>query len=399
MHALAGIASGSKFRNFEVTNDGRFAFTLSSPSSDVQTDGSRHCYLNVVYTKPVGSQWWKNPTLKAAVSFGQISDNIHYINKSENDKYLIAQLSASEDHFPMQLYKLQDIFELANGGTFGGCTVASILPAALSWGSGGNGWKGGAVSEDLNVMFPGSGKSSGSIYTAFSTTNDAWVAGTTGTWTANVNAFEFLTTDNVSADSWDFGTRSKWLYSNLYEDRNKLVRWKFGSLTTTAVPTLTRDYTITSAYIARIRTINLYNIGGKDLIFYGEGAIANGADVCVFDTTTRTETLLTTDSAITGDIMNVKVSGIGSDQMYLYVQTDLGMIVIYKLNAGGTSLGAKVKTFPLAESQSLYNVTTSNYYRNFEVSNDGRYAVLTSPYASTIRVLWSPATGTVIQLN
>jgi hypothetical protein len=127
--------------------------------------------------------------------------------------------------------------------------------------------------------------------------------------------------------------------------------------------------------LSYIHDLSVYWIGGKDLVYYGEGI--GGGKVCVFDPSAGAETVLIASglprATPAGDIVNVKVGGIGVGQMHLYVQCDDGSLYIYDLAADGKSVGSCVKSFTAAEMQTLLGATWS-HMRVFEVTDDETHA-------------------------
>ncbi|HHU14394.1 MAG TPA: hypothetical protein GXZ62_04285, partial [Lentisphaerae bacterium] len=129
--------------------------------------------------------------------------------------------------------------------------------------------------------------------------------------------------------------------------------------------------------------------------------------ICVYDFDKMEETVLTTldrtgEAGVTGanlDIMNVKVGGIvPGRQMHLYVQCDDGALFIYTLNADGKSVGGLVKSFTSAEVKTLVGDPALARIRNFEVTNDERFAFMLNPPSAAaggndnicLHVLWTP---------
>ncbi len=344
--------------------------------------------------------WWESPEVKASVDTGvNVGAAPHYMNKDEGDRFLLVTLHASHDAYPVHLYSIPRLVA-AHGATSGIALASAKAPDLFTSGttSTTNGWKGGAVSDDLNIAFPGSGLAGGNaLYTSLTTTNDLWVEGTIGTWETNRTAFRITATGDYSFDGPDFSHDSSHLYSNRYQSgkRNLITRWVVGNLHASGQGfTLDREY---GTSVTRIRCVSVYYIGGKDLVYYGEGEDSmTSRPVYVFDPATETETqLLATlerTCGSTGDnVMNVKVSGVGTGQMHLYVQCNDGMLFVYELDADGKSVGSLVRTFSVAEMQDLAGVPTGSIFRNFEVTNDGRYAFLIHAATPTrLRVLHSP---------
>ncbi len=143
--------------------------------------------------------------------------------------------------------------------------------------------------------------------------------------------------------------------------------------------------------LTRIRNVSCYYIGGKDLVYFGEGneeTTIKIKPVCVYDPDLGEVTTLVnidrTDETISPvggkypdvDIMNVKVGGVGLGQMHLYVQCNDGTLYIYNLNADGKSVGSFVKRFTAAQMKVLVGEPNLPRIRNFEITNDERYAFI-----------------------
>jgi hypothetical protein len=115
--------------------------------------------------------------------------------------------------------------------------------------------------------------------------------------------------------------------------------------------------------LVQLRNLDAYYIGGKDLVYYGEGqtGLAGLTRVCVLDPSAGTETVLISapTNAMPGNVMNVKVAGVGLGRMHLYVQFDTGALDIYDLGADGLSVGDLVSFTP-AQIKALLGVETFN---------------------------------------
>ena len=243
-------------------------------------------------------------------------------------------------------------------------------------------WKGGAISDQkMRVLTASAGAVNASLPLNGAWTKDATVFGIT-------NVPEMVT---ANMDAMDFGHSfgaTQYLYS--YSDyfwgatntptprgyQHKIYKWDVANLVSNGVGFASNAVYTTA--LQQLRNLDVYYIGGKDLVYYGEGQVglAGAAKVCVLDTVTSNETVLVnaTTNAMPSNVMNVKVSGVGLGQMYLYVQCDDGSLDIYELSADGLSVGNLVKTFTPAEIKTLLGGVSFTNMRSFEVTNDGKYA-------------------------
>lgn len=342
--------------------------------------------------------WWSSPSLKYDEQLVGIYGAVdpHYMNKDESDQYLA--FATGSGGGTVYLYSIPSLIA--------GTSSNDVAPIAQGtqpdfWNTA---WKGIAVSDDLRRVFTGQ-TGSKPDHTSFPVT---------GPWVKNVNTFN-VTNDptNVYFDGCDFGHSSQFLYSDVYASGNaavpaktSIVKWSVTNLLSNGIGLVSNTVVTTSLH--RIRNVSSYYIGGKDLVYYGEGDDTLGVTtrkVCVYDFDLGTETeLVTLDrTAETGvvaadlDVMNVKVGGVGLGQMHLYVQCNDGAVYIYDLNADGKSVGALVKRFTAAQMKALVGDLSLPRIRNFEVTNDEKYAfVLNKPTSSNtddvrtrLHIIWS----------
>ena len=331
-------------------------------------------------------QWWMNPQVKSTMHFevGGVSCLPHYMNKDADDKFLLINMGANIVNQPVMLYDFQSLLDLPDEVSDNGISIAKADPTTLFQdGTVGYRFKGGAVSSRNNIAIPGLAGSSMSVYNALLTTNAYWSVGKTGTWIIGETAFCVEIPPLMGADGLDFSTDGRFIYSNVYGKNNsQIVKWSYNSLTSTYEANRLTAIAQISTGLLRVRNISLYNIDGRDLIFFGEGERSDSsAQVCVLDVSDennwRQFTLIDSPELFLNDIMNVKVSGEDTTSPVLYVCTDDGRMQIFALNKDGLSLKSQtpLKTFDTDELSRLrgclYGTTT---FRNFEVSRDGAYA-------------------------
>ncbi|MBR3085257.1 MAG: hypothetical protein IKH04_02520 [Kiritimatiellae bacterium] len=324
---------------------------------------------------PVGAAWFDTPVVVATVNTQPANTDPHFINLSEDGAFLLVDWHSSNVAFPVALYSVAELKAIS--GTTNRIEMASALAGDFfGAGTGDGGWKGGAISARLGVAIPGSGKGSGALYTAF----DVPALG----WKADENAFPVGGLDGAGFDGLDFNAAGTRLYVNLYASgsRNKILAYDTAALKSAHSLSLLSTKTVDG--VSRIRNLSCYTIGGKDLVYFGEGAVSGSNNsVYVYDPAEDTVTKLVTDAALfDDDIMNVKLSHVATGCPTMYVQTDNGRLHIFLLAPDGKSVtSAKpVKSFTPAECAALCGLSglpaNTDYikFRNFEVTDDGDVA-------------------------
>ncbi|HOJ59140.1 MAG TPA: hypothetical protein PK878_02540 [bacterium] len=207
--------------------------------------------------------------------------------------------------------------------------------------------------------------------------------------------FEMILTADVPADCdpLHFNHDGTLLYTNHYltssGSRTDLHRYRVtGSLDEDGQAftrdTAWQDQGTFHTSVGRLRNFAIRYINGKDLIFYGEGDTVNfPASLYVFDPETGTETQLLNEVFEPGevtdsDIVNVKISGVGTGEMYVHVMGSIGGLKIYKLAADARSLENDGKPVVVFTPEDLNELTQSGAFsshcRGFEVTDDGQYA-------------------------
>lgn len=313
--------------------------------------------------------WYDDPVVKSTQSSGYENTGVHYINLSEDGKYLMVNLHSSNDAYPVQVY---DVAELtAAKGEILDLTCPEVLPTTFSWGSGVNGWKGGAISSALGLMIPGcnggngGAKTDGAVFTSLAIPNTTWIA--------NNNAFQLSGLGTGGIDGMDFNASGTRLFGNQYSaNRGNLVVFDTATLKTDHALTLLETVTTPAT---RIRNLSCYTIGGKDLVYFGEGNDKGNGKVYVYDSDVGVIDLGTT--AVNGQtVTNVKLSGTKTTAPTMYVLTDEGQLFIYTLTADGKAL---VSATPTVLDNATVNrlcgvMNLTSKFRNFEVTDDGEYA-------------------------
>ena len=314
--------------------------------------------------------WHDDPTIVKHIPLAvNASGTIdpHFMNKAEDDSLLLVNLQASGDNAPTLL------IDMAN--------FSIRQPVAKPSQGYGAQWKGGAISASCKLALAGSGLSSETC--AIATDGESWVKG--------VGLKPLATSNGYMTDGLDFSSDSQYVYSTEYEggDRGKVARWTYNAATGQLV--FDKDF---KTSLTRIRNISVHNVGGKDIVYCGEGTgTSAAAKVVAVDVSgsTWTETELSAGIAgLTGDITNVKLSNEDSANPVMYVLCDSGKLAVCKLAADGLSISEVVKTFDAAALHALAGGTTSAKFRNFEVTKDGKTAFLvnrTDVHNATLCVL------------
>lgn len=325
--------------------------------------------------EPAGAAWFDTPAVTATVNPKLAATDPHYINLSEDGAYLLVDWHSQNTALPVQLYSVAAL-SAASGATSRLDMASALAGDFFGAGTGAGGWKGGAVSATLGVAIPGSGKSAGALYTAFSVPAFGWKADET--------AFALSGFGDAGFDGLDFNAAGTRLYANQYASgsRNQILAYDTSALK--SAHTLSLLSTKTVAGVSRIRNLSCYTVQGRDLIYFGEGVVSGSNNaVYVYDPAEDTVTALVTDAALfDDDIMNVKLSHVASGSPTLYVQTDNGRLHVFLLAPDGKSVtsATPVKSFTPAECAALCGLSglpsNSSYvkFRNFEVTDDGETA-------------------------
>ena len=321
----------------------------------------------------VHGAWYDDPVVKSTQSSGYENTSVHYINLSEDGKYLMVNLHSSNDAYPVQVYDVAELTE-AKGEVLD-LTCPEAFASSLTWGTGVNGWKGGAISSALGLMIPGGNggnggaKTDGAVFTSLEIPNTTWIA--------NNNAFQLSGLGAGGIDGMDFilpGTR---LYGNQYSaNRGNIVIFDTATLKTEHAVTLLDTITTPAT---RIRNLSCYSVGGKDLVYFGEGADGGNGKIYVYDPSVAVgednPKAFGVSDISSAAIMNVKLSGTATNEPKMYVLTDDGRLFIYALSADGKTSATLVKSLDNATVNRLCGVSgQTSKFRNFEVTDDGEYA-------------------------
>ncbi len=318
--------------------------------------------------------WWNDPALKYKASIGTGGWGPQNWSTDRSDSYLLTTLMDGGGA----------LFSIANLMAAADASEVSPIVTGQSDGLYGYGeeWKGGAISPDLARILVGN--ATAGEYRSSLPLSDPW--------TKDVTVFA-VSNDHgaVQMDGLEFSADDQYLYSNIGSpsgERGNIWRWNVGDLEANGLG-LTRDAVYTTS-VSRIRNISLYQIDGRDLVYYGEGISGDPDNVYVFDTVSETETLLIDSGLPAGAaIYNVKVAGIGLGQMHLYVHTEGGALDIFTLDSAGKSVDAHVKSFTKADMEAVIDASWS-HMRAFEVSNDESHAFFghhTNP--DDLNVVWA----------
>ena len=315
---------------------------------------------------PASAAWYDSPSIVKKVPLAVNASGTvdpHFMNKSEDDSLLLVNLQASGDNAPTVLI---DMKALADKSTAVNDVTIRRPVAKPSEGYGAE-WKGGAVSAKLGIALMGGGLSS---ETCALTTGD-------GKWVKGIGLLPLSTSNGMKTDGLDFSADSSFVYSTEYGggDRGKIAQWTYDKASGRLV--FVKDF---KTSLTRIRNISVYTVGGKELVYCGEGDGASAAaKVVAIDVSgdTWTETAVSSDIAgLTGDITNVKLSNENDANPVMYVLCDSGKLAVCRLASDGLSVSETVKTFDAAALHALAGGTTTAKFRNFEVAKDGKTAFL-----------------------
>lgn len=203
-----------------------------------------------------------------------------------------------------------------------------------------------------------------------------------------------------NCDTLRFNHDGKYLYTNHYvgsENRRKLHRYKVtGSLEKDGQPfQLDASWQNGGTFVtstARLRNFLVKYVGGKDLIYYGEGdSKTKASSLYVFDPESGKETVLVEEMFQVGevndaDIVNVRIAGVKANDLHIYAMANIGGIKIYKLSSDGLKAenGGKPVAFVGIEDLNAITGTEafSSHCRAFEVTDDQQYAFFSSHNAS-----------------
>lgn len=343
-------------------------------------------------TSMAAQPWWRNPVLKASMrlktgitpsSYSDMNSRPHYMNKDADDKFLLVNLGSTSPLQPVLLYDFRLLTDLS--GAHEDMPIAYADSTTLFRDdTSGYGFKGGAVSSRINVAIPGLAGSVMGLYNALITTNEAWSTGQVSKWVTNETAFCVKASSDVGADGLDFSTDGKFIYSNIYgQNDDRIVKWAYNSLTSVGETNMLTEVKRTMTGLSRVRNISVYQIEGRELVFFGEGRRSDtSARVCVLDVTDENDwkqyTLIDSPEMFLDDIMNVKVSGERTDSPVMYVCTDDSRMHIFSLARNGLALSSStpLRIFEAEELSVLRGCSygVQNWFRNFEVSRDGQFA-------------------------
>lgn len=332
--------------------------------------------------------WWQKPVLKYREDTGATSSGggPHFMSKDESGQYLFFP----SGFWPSEkavLYNISSLISATNDA--GVAPLASASSSDYYGGSWTYAWRGGGVSDDLGLIMPGN-------FQTYLNTSLPLIP----PWAQNVNVFT-ITNDSGYAliSGLAFNHDSTKLYSCFYSgatnaNTSKLYEWNVGNLRKNGIGLFSNAWIQTSA--SYIHNLSVYNIGGRDIVYYGDGN--TGTTVYAYDTVARTESRLIADLPAdagnpdtgTNVIVNVKVGGVAVGQMHLYVQLDSGALYVYDLASDGRSVvGSCVKSFTSSQITNLLGLTSdvwtgaAQHMRCFEVTDDEQYAFFSHHRKST----------------
>lgn len=322
--------------------------------------------ISAVACLNASAAWYDDPSIIKKVPLAVNASGTvdpHFMNKSEDDSLLLVNLQSSGDNAPTVLIDMKALADKSTAVE----DIAIRQPVAKPSDGYGAEWKGGAVSAKLGIALMGSGLSS---ETCALTTGD-------GKWVKGAGLLPLSTSNGMKTDGLDFSADSSFVYSTEYEggDRGKIAQWTYDKANGRLV--FVKDF---KTSLTRIRNISVYTVGGKELVYCGEGTgTSAAAKVVAIDVSgdTWTETVVSSGIAgLTGDITNVKLSNENDANPVMYVLCDSGKLAVCRLASDGLTVSETVKTFDTAALHALAGGTTTAKFRNFEVTKDGKTAFL-----------------------
>ncbi|HPM82692.1 MAG TPA: tandem-95 repeat protein, partial [Candidatus Anammoximicrobium sp.] len=369
---FAGLADDSKF--FVGTTPLRINYNGGTGNDVVLTVTN----LNdpPVLTAPASIQWWTDPELQNREPYPAAGVGPHYWTRDESDQFLFVTSNSDYVTSPASLFSIP-----ALRAAHADDAVSPLASAtAESLGVDVSHLRGGAISDDLGRVLSGTSTPANAVYASLPTDGTAWSA---------ASVAKITNDQNVKHDSMAFSHDSTLLFSNDYGGVQKNVyTWNVGDLTHDGVG-LTLAHTHISPNTSRIRSLSSYYIGGQDLVYFGDGG-DGGAKVMVYDPATDSETVLL-DSLTGGNVMYVKLSGVGTAQSYLYVGKEASgpspSIWVYALAADGKSVTSTmpVASFPGAALMTdILGVAANKNQRAFEVTNDGQFGFFGTHAAANV---------------
>lgn len=332
---------------------------------------------------------WFNgtPTQKALIKPPFDMNKIHYMHRSQDDVYLAVHGGNGSDGGSDSLFSIATL-----KGLYGYCT--SNWEVAGNHGSINYGSKGAAVNTVKNIMLLGRGVNYRDnpvrVYDISSFNGQEFISTNTYTtvWTGSGYDVKGSFEPDVRMDGIDFSHDGSYIFGNnageVSADNGGPYGgdgpWVYQLAVDTNAKTLSWVATYTSDF-ARVRSVSSYYIDNKDYVFIGEGASSGKGEIAVIDPSDGSITKICTaaDDFTTAEFpagryfTNVKVSGIGTGEMYLYGSTDSGEVVIWAL--GHDAVTGEWKTAPVgnitaAQTAALNSKTSVGNTRAFEVSGD-----------------------------
>lgn len=215
-----------------------------------------------------------------------------------------------------------------------------------------------------------------------------------------------------TCDTLHFNHDGKYLYTDHYvgsENRMKLHRYQVTDVLDKdgqpfQLDTAWQNGGTFNTSLARLRNFEVKYIGGKDLIFYGEGdSKTKASTLYVFDPETGKETVLVDEMFAVGDVtdadmVNVRIAGVQANDLYIYAQANIGGVKIYKLSSDGLKVengGQPVAFITIEDLNALTGTEAfSSHCRAFEVTDDQQYAFFSAHNANAnIFVINGKSTG------
>ena len=389
INKLASMATGDNvggnFRQFEVTDDGLHAIFYGGKAGVYK-------HLTVVSTASktldTTKLWFNAPLRKSLTKCGSrsSSENSHYMDKGADDKYFVLNASSDGDGalFAFDMAKLE-----ALEGTNAYSAVDALIGYAPSFASvfgESIRSKGVGVHDALGYAITGRGDTTRADYYGGYNLG-AIVASNTTTFKLGQTAFKVKDSVSFVGDKVEFSLDGTCVYMNQYSGgtQTTITRFTYDEFDNTNKILTVESSVVTSS--SRVRSMDIYELGGSEVLFYGEGSTGKATTGTIFYRTVSNnswgeEKVLTKDTSIADNIMGVKVSGVGYDKKYLYVFLDTTAVIrIYELKVldDGTLTATFEKAITKTEVINLAGYPAGSSFanlRNFEVNNSGEYGFL-----------------------
>ena len=328
---------------------------------------------------PTGASVWWNALNVKSVAFPGASAYAnpsqvkpHFMSRDKSGTLLVVPMSTDNGTHPAVTFDFAALVSADNLGELSTSQTDMKQYGIFSdFGGGIDCWKGAAVSDRLIVVGNGA---TGSRIAVIERATGACVT------YALLDASGAETAYALDG-GFDFDAAGEYLYSNDGAARNRIVKWQVDA----TAKTLKRVADYTAEGFTRIRNLTVCTVGGAEYAFFGEGTAKTGKIGALKLADGAVSTVVTDAETLGGDIMNVKLAQT-DDGTYLVAQLDTAAVGVYRLDVA--TLTATLETaIDAATMQALYGTVDGGQYRNFEMTADGRYAVVMNNAGAATRLV------------